>query len=115
MSVRYEMVRLHPRLLIAVAPALGLAVIAAVVHGGGFRHSLEVCCYVVGALAFVMAAVGNSPGRGYALDVESGMAGSSKRDTILGAPDAPPGNTLTPAVPALVVAVLLILLGLALS
>jgi hypothetical protein len=115
MSVRYEAVRLLLRLGVVFGLALVIAAIAAVVHGGGNRHSLELCCYVVGSLMFVMGAAGNSPGRGYALDVESGMAGSSTWRTIVGDPANAPTKTLAPAVPFFVAAFLLILLGLAAS
>ena len=96
MSARYEIVRLLARIGVALGLALGLAAIAAVVHGGGYLHSLEICCYVVGALMLVLAAAGSSPGRGHALDVESG---SSAWRTVLGDPATPPSNALAPAVP----------------
>ena len=115
MSVRYEVVRLLVRLGVALGLALGLAAVAALVHGGGYRRSLELCCYFVGALMFVLAAAGNSPGRGYGLDAESAMAGSSTWRTVLGHPANPPTNTLAPAVPFVFAAVVLILLGVALA
>ena len=58
MSVRYEIVRLLARLGVALGLALGLAAIAAVVHGGGYLRSLEICCYVVGALMLVLGGGG---------------------------------------------------------
>ena len=79
MSIRYEIVRLLLRLGVALGLALALAALVAVLHGGGYRRSLELCCYFVGALMLVLAAAGNSPGRGYGLDVESRLAGSSRR------------------------------------
>ena len=115
MSARYEIVRLLARIGVALGLALGLAAIAAVVHGGGYLHSLEICCYVVGALMLVLAAAGSSPGRGHALDVESGLAGSSAWRAVLGDPATPPSNALAPAVPFLFAAGLLILLGVALA
>jgi hypothetical protein len=114
MSARYEIVRLLARIGVALVLALALAAVAAVVHGGGYLLSLEICCYVVGALLLVLAAAGNSPGRGYGLDVESGLAGSSAWRTVLGDPANPPSNTLAPAVPFLFAAFVLILLGVAL-
>jgi hypothetical protein len=115
MGVRYEIVRLLTRLGVALGLALGLAAIAAVVHGGGYVRSLEICCYVVGALILVLAAAGNSPGRGYGLDVESGLAGSSAWRTVVGDPANAPTNALAPAVPFLFAAAVLILLGVALA
>jgi len=115
MSVRYEIVRLLLRLGVALTLALGLAAIAAVVHGGGYRHSLEVCCYVVGALMLVLAAAGNSPGRSYGLDAESGQAGSSTWRTVLGNPANAPDATLAPAAPFLFAAAMSIILGMALA
>ena len=115
MSVRFEIIRLLVRLGVALALALGLAAVAAVVHGGGYRDSLEICCYVVGALMLALAAAGNSPGRSYGLDVESGQAGSSTWRTVVGDPANAPGTTLAPAVPFLFAAALLILVGLALA
>ena len=115
MSVRLEIVRLLLRFGVALGLALGLAAIAAVVHGGGYLDSLEICCYFVGALMLVLAAVGSSPGRGYGLDVESGLAGSSAWRTVVGYPASAPTNTLAPAVPFLFAAIMLILLGGALA
>ena len=115
MSVRYEIVRLLARLGIALGLALVLAAIAAVVHGGGYLRSLELCCYVVGALMLVLAAAGNSPGRGHALDVESGLAGSSAWRTVVGDPANAPTDTLAPAVPFVFAGAVLILLGVALA
>jgi hypothetical protein len=111
MSARYEVVRLPAR----IGVALGLAAIAVVVHGSGYLRSLEICCYVVSALMLVLAAAGSSPGRGHALDVESGLAGSSAWRTVIGDPANPPSNTLAPAVPFLFAAFVLILLGVALA
>ena len=116
MSVRHEIVRLLLRFGVALGLALGLAAIAAVVHGGSYLDSLEICCgYFVGALMLVLAAVGSSPGRGYGLDVESGLAGSSAWRTVVGDPASAPTNTLAPAVPFLFAAIMLILLGGALA
>jgi len=115
MSVRYEIVRLLLRLGVALGIALGVAAIVAVVHGGGYRRSLELSCYFVGAFMLVLAAAGNSPGRGYALDAESGGAGSSTWRAVLGDPANSPGTTLAPAVPFLFAAVALILVGMALA
>jgi hypothetical protein len=115
MSVRYEIVRLLLRLGVALGLALGLAAIAAIVHGGGYRRSLELCCYFVGALMLVLAAAGNSPGRSYGLDVESGQAGSARWRTVLGEPANAPSTSLAPAVPFLFAAGVLILLGVALG
>ena len=63
----------------------------------------------------VLGAAGNSPGRGYGLDVESRLAGSSAWRTVVGDPANAPTNTLAPAVPFLFAAVVLILLGVALA
>jgi hypothetical protein len=115
MSVRYEVVRLLARLGIAFAVALGLAAIVALVRGGGYHRSLELSCYLTAAFMFVLAAAGNSPGRGYGLDVESAQAGSSRWRTILGDPANPPSGALAPAVPFVVAAVVLILVGVTLG
>ena len=115
MSIRYEIVRLLLRLGVALGLALVLAALTAVLHGGGYSRSLELCCYFVGAFMFVLAAAGNSPGRGYALDVESGLAGSSKWRTVIGEPANAPSKTLAPAVPFLFAGSVLILVGMALS
>jgi hypothetical protein len=113
MSAQYEIVRLLAR--VGVALGLAPAAIASVVHGGGHLRSLEICCYVVGALMLVLAAAGNSPGRGHALDVQSGLAGSSTWRTVPGDPANPPSKALAPAAPFLFSAVVLILIGLALA
>ena len=63
MSARYELGRLLLRLAAAVAAALVLALLWALAHGGDFRHSLELGCYVIGGLALLMGAVGGSPSR----------------------------------------------------
>ena len=110
MSARYEVVRLPAR----IGVALGLAAIAVVVHGSGCLRSLEICCFVVSALMLVLAAAGSSPGRGHALDVESGLAGSSAWRTVIGDPANPP-SMLAPAAPFLFAAFVLILLGVALA
>jgi len=115
MSVRYEIVRLLERLGVALGLALGPAAIAAVVHGGGSLRSLELCCYAIGALMLELAAAGRSPGRGYGLDVESRLAGSSAWRTVVGDPANAPTNALAPAVPFLFAAATLILLGVALA
>ena len=63
----------------------------------------------------VLAAAGNSPGRAYGLDVESGLAGSSRWRTVIGEPANSPSKTLAPAVPFLFAGAVLILVGVALS
>jgi peptidoglycan/LPS O-acetylase OafA/YrhL len=113
MSVRDGIGRLLGRLGVPLGLALGLSAIAAVVHGGGYLRTLELCCYVVGALVLVLGAAGNSRGRGYDLDVESRLAGSSAWRTVVGDPANAPTNTLAPAVPFLFAAAVLILLGVA--
>jgi drug/metabolite transporter (DMT)-like permease len=115
MSVRYEVVRLVLRLRVALGLALGVAGVAAVVRGGTYLRALELSCYVIAALLFVLAAAGNSPGRSHALDVESGLAGSSTWRPTLGDPANPPSKALAPAVPFLFSTVALILIGLALA
>src|SRR3954471_5005264 len=114
MSVRYEVVRLMLRLGVALGLALGVAG-AAAVGGGTYLHALELCCYVIAALLFVLAAAGNSPGRGHALGVESRLAGSSTWGTVLGDSANPPNKAIAPAVPFLFSAVVLIFIGLALA
>ena len=115
MSIRYETVRLLVRLGVALGLAFALAALMAAVHGGGYGRSLELCCYLVGALMLVLAAAGNSPGRGYGLDVESALAGSSRWRTVIGEPANSPSKTLTPAVPFFFTGSVLILVGVALS
>lgn len=115
MSVRYGVVRLLARLGVALGPALVIAAVAAIVHGGGYRHSLEVCCYIVGALMLVLGAAGNSPGRSLGIDARSGIAGSSIWRIIIGDPADAPSMTLAPAIPFFFAAIALIVLGLALS
>jgi hypothetical protein len=115
MSIRYETVRLLLRLGVALGLALVLAALMAVVHGGGYSRSLELCCYFVGALMLVLAAAGSSPSRGYALDVESGLAGSARWRTVIGEPANSPSKTLAPALPFLFAGSVLILIGVALS
>jgi peptidoglycan/LPS O-acetylase OafA/YrhL len=115
MSIRYETVRLLLRLGVALGLALALAALMAVLHGGGYGRSLELCCYFIGALMLVLAAAGNSPGRGYGLDVESALAGSSRWRTVIGEPANSPSKTLAPAIPFLFAGSVLILVGVALS
>jgi peptidoglycan/LPS O-acetylase OafA/YrhL len=115
MSFRYETVRLLLRLGVGLGVALLFAALIAVLHGSGYGRSLELCCYLVGALMLVLAAAGTSPGRGYGLDVESALAGSSRWRTVIGEPANSPSKTLAPAVPFLFAGSVLIVVGVALS
>jgi hypothetical protein len=74
-SVRYETLRFVARLVLAVGVAVIGAVIWALLHGGPFRHSVEVGFYVVGALAFLFAAAGGgSPSQREAESVRVGWS-----------------------------------------
>ena len=116
MSVRYELVRLLLRVGVAFGAALAIAAVVALGRGSGYLHSLELSCYFVAAFMFVLAAVGNSPGRSYGLDVESRQGGTSTwRAAVLGDPANAPSSTLAPALPFVFAAVVLILIGLALG
>jgi hypothetical protein len=114
MSFRYELPRLFLRLAVAVAAALVLAALWALAHGGGFRHSLEVGCYVIGSLAFLLAAVGGSPSR---RDASSAgwMEQWAYKNTFRANRANPPDRALGPMALLLVVGMVLVMLGWAIS
>ena len=48
---------------VAVVIALCIAVVLALVHGGGLRHAFAIACWSVGGLLVLLGAVGHSPTR----------------------------------------------------
>ena len=114
MSARYETLRFLAYLIAGVGVAVILALVWALLHGGPLRHSVEVGFYIVGSLAFVLAAAGGSPARR-----DASSAGWMERWAYAGTfavnRDNPPDRTLGPVVVLGVVGVSLIALGWAIS
>lgn len=112
-SARYEALRFLGSLFVGVGVAVILASVWAVLRGGPFRHSIEIGLYLVGALAFILAA-GESPSQRAAEN-----AGWMQRWAYSGIfatkRDNPPASTIRPMVVLGSVGVILIALGLAIS
>ena len=114
MSVRYESLRFLARLIVGVGVAVIGALIWALLHGGPFRHAVEVGFYVVGALVFLLAATGGSPSRRDASSADP-MERWAYAGTFAVNRDNPPDRTLGPVVVLCVIGVILIALGWAIS
>ncbi|MGZ8694440.1 MAG: hypothetical protein ACXWYS_03270 [Gaiellaceae bacterium] len=54
------LIQLLLRVASGIVLALALAVLLALVRGGGFRHAFDIACWSVGVLAILMGAVGQS-------------------------------------------------------
>ena len=63
MNALRELVRLLLHVAVGVVLTLVLAVLVALVRGGGFVPALTIACYAVGAFTLVLAAAGQSPSR----------------------------------------------------
>jgi hypothetical protein len=108
MSLRYELLRLLLRLALALSVAIAVAAVWALAQGGGFRSSLSVGCYLIGALVLLLGFAGGSPSR---RDASNWMVQAASRTSFRVNLGNPPERTLAPSVVFILVATVLFVLG----
>ena len=96
MSVRLEAARILAALVIGVGVGIVVAILIALIRGGGFHRSLEIGLIVVGCVAVLLGLMGGSPSRRDATSA-GWMARWAGGGTFMVNRENQPETTLSPA------------------